>query len=128
MTDPALPAALGPLAAFAAVLAAIPLLLWLLRRSPWGARLRGGGPGAPAPARLVGSLAVGPQHRVLTLEVGEGAQRRWLLVGLTPQGLNTLHTLEAPPAEALAAPPESAPAAPTSPGFAALLAGWRGRA
>lgn len=136
MTDPALSAAtpslagagFGPLLALAAVALAIPLLLWLLKRSPWGTRLGGVAPGARPPARLLASLTVGPQHRVLTLEVGEGAQRRWLLVGLTPQGLNTLHTLEAPPPEALAALPEAASAAPTPPGFAALLAGWRGRA
>lgn len=126
MSPAAAPSLLTPLLAFAAILIAIPLLLWLLKRSPMAARLGGLGAGLPAaPARLVATLALGPQQRVVTLEVGQGAQRRWLLVGVTPQGMHTLHTLELPPAaDTGAAPAELAPTA-APPVFASLLGALR---
>ncbi len=91
---------------FALTVLAIPLLLWLLKRSPLGAQLGATAARAwPVPARLISRLPVGPQQQVLTLEVGQGEERRWLIVGVTPQGMQTLHTLSRPPAEAVAPPP-----------------------
>ncbi len=79
---------------FVAVLALIPLALWLLRRSPWGAGLAGGrsGPVAGAP-KPVAVLALSPQHKLVTVEVGQGDDRLWLVLGMGPQGLRTLHTM-----------------------------------
>ncbi len=78
---------------FVVVLAMVPVGLWLLKRSgmagPVG-RLAGGGP------RLTGSLAVGPQQRVVTVEVGEGSAKRWLVLGVTPQQITTLVRSTAP--------------------------------
>jgi len=89
--------ALGPLLAFAAVLALIPAALWLLKRTPMGgAALRPGG------LRVVAALPLAPNQRVVTVEVGEGEDRRWLVLGVTPAGIHTLHTLP-PQAEAPAA-------------------------
>lgn len=82
------------------VLGLIPAALWLLKRSGMGG-LR---PGAQAGlARLVGSLPLGAQQRLVTVEVGEGASRRWLVLGVTAQSITTLHTLDEPPALALSA-------------------------
>lgn len=97
---------------FALILAAIPLVLWLLKRTPYGAAM-GAMSRADAPARAVGALALGPHQRVLTVEVGQGEERRWLVLGVTPQAINLLHTLS---------PQAEVPAAPhVEPPFAALL-------
>ncbi|HSV70982.1 MAG TPA: flagellar biosynthetic protein FliO [Methylibium sp.] len=75
---------------FVVILAAIPLALWLLKRTPYGAAMSGG---AEAPARPVASLPIGPQQRIVTIEVGQGEERRWLVLGVTPQAITPLHTL-----------------------------------
>ena len=100
---------IGPLAAFVLVLALIPIALWLLKRSPMG------GAGAGGTLRLVGALALAPNQRIVTVEVGTGEDRRWLVLGLTPAGIRTLHTLP-PQAET---PASTGPALPL---FAQLLA------
>ncbi len=74
----------------AAVLVAIPVVLWLLKRTPM---LRGQhAPGAP---RTVASMPLSPSHRVVTVEVGLGEERQWLVLGVGPQGIQTLHTMAA---------------------------------
>jgi flagellar protein FliO/FliZ len=40
----------------------------------------------------------------VTVEVGQGDERLWLVLGVTPQGISTLHTM-APQAIAHLAPP-----------------------
>jgi flagellar protein FliO/FliZ len=99
---------LGPLAAFVAVLALIPLALWLLKRTPIGGAAAGG------VMRVVAMLPLSASQRLVTLEVGSGEDRRWLVLGVSPAGIQTLHSL----------PPQAdAPAAPAAAGpFAALLA------
>ncbi len=82
---------LGPLAAFAAVLLLIPLALWLLKRSGLGASA--GGVGG---MRVVAALPLAPNQRLLTVEVGQGDERRWLVLGVSPAGIRTLHSM-APP-------------------------------
>ncbi|MDO9286387.1 MAG: flagellar biosynthetic protein FliO [Aquabacterium sp.] len=99
---------LGPLAAFALILALIPAALWLLKRTPLGGAASG------TAMRLVGALPLAPNQRIVTVEVGSGDDRRWLVLGVTPAGINTLHTL-APQADAPVA------AAPALPAFAQLL-------
>jgi flagellar protein FliO/FliZ len=85
---------LGSLLWFVAVLAAIPLVLWLLRRTPLGAR--GSAPGLPQPVAV---LPLSPTQRLVTIEVGRGEERLWLVLGVTPQHIATLHTM-APLADA----------------------------
>jgi flagellar protein FliO/FliZ len=80
---------------FVVVLALIPLALRALKRSGVAGLRPGVQPGL---ARVVGSIGVGTQQRVVTVEVGEGESRRWLVLGVTPQQVNTLHTLDQPPA------------------------------
>ncbi len=77
---------------FVVILAAIPLVLWLLKRTPYGAAMSGG---ANAPVRPVASLTIGPNQRLVTVEVGQGEERRWLVLGVTPQAITPLHTLAA---------------------------------
>ena len=78
---------------FVAIVVMIPLALWLLKRSPIGSAL--GGAAQPSPMRQVGSLSLSPNQRIVTIEVGEGEERRWLVLGVTPQSITTLHTLTA---------------------------------
>jgi flagellar protein FliO/FliZ len=89
---------------FVVILAAIPLLLWLLKRTPYGAAMSGG---ANAPVRPVASLPIGPNQRLVTVEVGQGEERRWLVLGVTPQAITALHTLSPQAAAPGAQPPEA---------------------
>ncbi|GAB4402041.1 MAG: hypothetical protein OHK0048_19540 [Rhodoferax sp.] len=69
------------------VLAALPLALkWLQRRigAPMGAGL--------GHSRVVSAVAVGPQQRVVTVEIGPPQARVWLTVGVTAQSVTALHT------------------------------------
>ncbi len=75
---------------FIVIIIMIPLALWLLKRSSFGAGLRGA---SGAAVRLVSSTALSPTQRIVTVEVGEGEEKRWLVLGVTPQAINTLHTL-----------------------------------
>lgn len=92
---------------FIAILAAIPLVLWLLKRTPVG------GAGSGGLLRQVAALPLSASQRIAVVEVGSGEARRWLVLGVTPGSISTLHTLE--PQEGPAAP------APGTPGFAQLL-------
>ena len=75
------------------------MLLALLLAAAWGVKwLRqrnviGGSPDAQA-IKVISSLAVGPQQRVLVLELTEpGSRARHLLtVGVTPGQITTLHS------------------------------------
>ncbi len=95
-----------PVLWFLAILALIPLALWLLKRSPLGPGL------ANAQMRLVSILPLSPSQKLLTVEVGEGEDRRWLVLGVTAQQIQTLHVM---------APQAILPAAPEAGGFAAQL-------
>ncbi len=104
---------IGPVLAFIAILALIPAALWLLKRTPLG-----GQAGGLAPMRVVGALPLAPNQRIVTVEVGQGDERRWLVLGVSPGGISTLHQL----------PPQvDLPAAPAGPamGFAQLLKAQR---
>jgi flagellar protein FliO/FliZ len=77
-----------PLLWFGAVVALIPLALWLLKRTPLG-----GGAGS-GPMRHVAVLPLSASQRVAIVEVGSGAARRWLVLGVSTQSISTLHTME----------------------------------
>jgi flagellar protein FliO/FliZ len=93
---------------FALIVAAIPLTLWLLRRTPMG------GISGVQTTRVISSTALGPTQRLVTVEVGHGDSRQWLVLGVTAQSIQTVHTL--PAQEVPAAPPLASP-----PAFAALF-------
>jgi flagellar protein FliO/FliZ len=102
---------------FVAVVAAIPAVLWLLKRTP----LAGGG-GAAGTPRAVAVLPLSAQQKLVTVEVGQGDERLWLVLGVSPQGIRTLHTMAAqtaaPPADTLTPHPAAT--------FAQLLTRLRG--
>ncbi|MGJ7501134.1 flagellar biosynthetic protein FliO [Variovorax sp. ZT5P49] len=82
----------------AAVIGLIFLCAWLARR--FGLQRLGSG----QLVKVVSSAAVGQRERVVVVEVGG----TWLVLGVTPSQVNTLHTL---PAQAHAA--TTAPASPS---------------
>jgi flagellar protein FliO/FliZ len=102
---------------FLAIVVMIPVALWLLKRTPMG----GGGfgqPRSPGGLRSVATLALSPSQRIITVEVGQGEHRQWLVLGVTAQNITTLHSM-APQAEAPAITPQA-------PAFAHLLGKlWR---
>lgn len=93
---------------FVAIVALIPAALWFVKRTPIG---QAGVPGSPRP---VATLPLSASQRLVTVEVGQGERRLWLVLGVTPQGISNLHTM---------APPDDAPdVAPTpAAAFAPLL-------
>ena len=99
---------------FVFIIALIPASLWLLKRSGLANGLAT--PGASAPMKTVGQLNLGPGQRLVTVEVGQGDERTWLVLGVTGQHIQTLHTMTPQaPAEAAAGAPAVHPA------FATLL-------
>jgi flagellar protein FliO/FliZ len=98
---------------FVAIIAAIPLALWLLKRTPMG------GTAGQGAVRVIAALPLSTSQRVVTVEVGQGEARRWLVLGVTGQQITTLHEM-APQEEALATAPVATP-------FAQLLARFKGK-
>jgi flagellar protein FliO/FliZ len=88
---------------FIVVIALIPVALWLLKRTPMG------GGAAHGTMRAVAVLPLSQNQRLVTVEVGQGDQRKWLVLGVTPQQITTLHTMEpgadAAPSAGAAVPP-----------------------
>ncbi|ABM43905.1 flagellar biosynthesis protein, FliO [Acidovorax sp. JS42] len=95
---------------FVGALAALPWLIRRLQQRQAGLQAHAGGA-----SRVLSAVAVGPQQRVVTVEVGPPQQRTLLVLGVTAQQINCLHVLPA------AAAPGSAPA----PSFAAEMAAAR---
>ncbi len=73
---------------FAAIIVMIPMALWLLKRTPLGGSASG------STMRSIAALPLSSSQRILTIEVGQGDQRRWLVLGVTPHSITTLHTME----------------------------------
>ena len=80
-----------PILWFIAILALIPVALWLLKRTPMG------GGASSGQMRVVAALPLAPNQRLLTVEVGQGEDRRWLVLGVTAQNINTLHVMAPQP-------------------------------
>ena len=106
--------AMSSLLWFVAIVALIPLALWLLKRTPVG------GAGTAGLLRTVGAMPVSPSQRLLVVEVGRGDARRWLVLGVSGQSIQTLH--EMPPQDGAEAPP-----APAAAPFAQLLGRLQGK-
>ena len=97
---------------FVAIIVMIPAALWLLKRTPMG------GASGNGVMRSVAALPLSASQRIVTVEVGQGAERRWLVLGVTAQSITTLHTM----------PPQledSPGGAPPLPAFAQLLGKFR---
>jgi flagellar protein FliO/FliZ len=99
-------------------------IAWLLQRYR---RLIPGAAQRSGPAlQVLGGVALGPQQRVVTVQVGQGEQAVCLVLGVAAGSITALHQLPMPTA---AADP-SAPAIPPGPvaGFAERLALFRKQA
>lgn len=107
------PSSLTPLLAFIAVVALIPVALWLLRRTGYG------GAGQDGLMRTVSSLSLSPSQRVVVVELGQGATARWLVLGVTPENITQLTQMDAP---AEVPPALRTPQAAT---VSQLIAKWR---
>ena len=97
---------------FVAIIAMIPVALWLLKRTPMG------GASGNGVLRSVAALPLSASQRIVTVEVGQGDERRWLVLGVTAQSITTLHTM-APQAESATG------VMPVMPPFAQLLSKLR---
>jgi flagellar protein FliO/FliZ len=77
-----------------ALLGFVLLLPWLagwLKRRGWA----GIKPGTQQ-VNVVSVVAVGPQQKVVTVEVALGMHKKWLVLGVTPHSITTLDSLESP--------------------------------
>jgi flagellar protein FliO/FliZ len=110
---------------FLAILASIPLLLWLFKRTQML-----GATASLGTARTVAVLPLSASQKVVTVEVGRGDERLWLVLGVTPQSIATLHTMAAlpplPPTVPGAIDDPVQPHGPASATFAQLLGRLRG--
>jgi flagellar protein FliO/FliZ len=95
-------------------------IAWLLqryRRHLPGAALRAG-----PRLQVLGGVALGPQQRVVTLQVGQGEQAICLVLGVSPGSVTALHQMPLPAIDT----PADTPAAPNPlGGFAARLSQFR---
>ena len=91
---------------FIAIIVMIPAALWLLKRTPMG------GAASNGVMRSVAALPLSASQRIVTVEVGQGDARRWLVLGVTAHTITTLHTMQ---------PQSEAPTAAPLPAFAQLL-------
>ena len=73
---------------FVAAMAALPWLIRRLQQRQSGLFSAGGGV-----SKVLSAVAVGPQQRVVTVEVGPEHQRTVLVLGVTAQQINCLHVL-----------------------------------
>ena len=105
---------LMPLLAFLLVIALIPLALWMMKRAGVGGAPSGG------VLRQVAQLALGASQRVTVVEIAVGAERHWLVLGVTGERVTQLASYPAP----------DVAATPSAPAHTAavnqLIARWRG--
>lgn len=79
-----------PSGVFVQAMAALGLIVALLVAAAWLARRIAGGKGfGQSGMKVVGGVALGPRERIVLVEVGE----TWLVVGIVPGQIRTLHTL-----------------------------------
>ena len=70
---------------------ALALIVALLGATAWLARKVSGGKGfGQAGLKVIGGVALGPRERIILVEVGND----WLVIGIVPGQIRTLHRLE----------------------------------
>lgn len=70
---------------------ALALLPWLLKR--WQQRQQGLQAASGVSTQVLSSVVVGPNQRIVVIEVGQSAQKTCLVLGVTPQSMQCLHVL-----------------------------------
>lgn len=104
---------------------AMAMLPWLVRRVQQRRAEAGAAPGGTA--RVLSAVAVGPQQRVVTVEVGPDHARTCLVLGVTAQHISCLHVLPmsasgAAVAAAVALAPSTTSGVTVGPSFASEIA------
>lgn len=85
------PAAGVSLGTYVQAALALALIVALLAGTAWLARKVSGGKGfGQGGMKVVGGVALGPRERIVLLEVGN----EWLVIGIVPGQIRTLHRLE----------------------------------
>lgn len=75
---------------YAQAILALALIVGLLVGTAWLARKVSGGKGfGQGGMRIVGGVALGPRERIVLVEAGD----TWLVVGIVPGQIRTLHTM-----------------------------------
>ena len=83
---------IAAVAVFVVLLALLPAAIkWMQGRSV------GGLPAAGLGTKVISAVAVGPQQRVVTIEVGPPDARTCLVLGVTAQSISCLHDFGAGP-------------------------------
>lgn len=77
-----------------AVMVVIAIALQRFRRQLPGLGIGLGSRQGPA-LKVLSALNLGPQQRVVTVQVGEGASSAWLVLGVTPGGITLLQEVPA---------------------------------
>jgi flagellar protein FliO/FliZ len=94
-------------------------IAWMLQR--YRRHLPGAASQSGPRLQVMNSLSLGPQQRVVTVQVGEGDQSLCLVLGVAPGGITALHS-QPLPASDVTGPPPGATAPFQASGFAARLA------
>jgi flagellar protein FliO/FliZ len=76
---------------FVLIIAMIPLTLYVLKKSGLAKGSVGTG---DAVLKTVSHLSLGPGQRIVTVELGAGEQKTWLVLGVTAHSITTLHSLQ----------------------------------
>ncbi|RZI84436.1 MAG: flagellar biogenesis protein [Rubrivivax sp.] len=76
---------------FVFIIALIPVTLFVLKKSGLAKGAIGSG---DAVLKTVSHLSLGPGQRIVTVELGAGDQKTWLVLGVTAQSITTLHSLQ----------------------------------
>lgn len=79
------------LLALLVMIGALAALPWLLKR--WQQRQQAARGTTGMSAQVLASVVVGPNQRVVTVEVGQGASKTCLVLGVTAQNIHCLHVL-----------------------------------
>ncbi|MBS3998578.1 MAG: flagellar biosynthetic protein FliO [Hydrogenophaga sp.] len=110
---------------FQSALPALGLLLLMMAAAfalqRWKRHLPGIGHTGGPTLRVMHSVALGPQQRLVTVQVGEGADALCLVLGVAPGSVSTVHSLPMPP-ETRTTAPTGAPGATAAGAFASRLA------
>lgn len=80
---------------FSLVFLFLALLVGLAYALRWYQRRHGLGKVPGSSANIIANVALGPQQRVVTVEVGPEGSRTWLVLGVTAQNINCLHVMQA---------------------------------
>lgn len=69
------------------------LAAWMLQR--WKRHLPGRLGQAGVPMEVTGGLSLGPQHRLVSVRIGQGGEQIHVVLGVAPQGIQAVATLPA---------------------------------